>query len=79
MIVALTQQFGTHNLPRALGLAGAIGIIPTFLCPPLAGLLRDVSGSYALVLYAVIGACLAAAFATAVVMLSPRRTTTITT
>jgi cyanate permease len=71
VIVALTQQFGAHNLPRALGLAGAFGIIPTFLCPPLAGLLRDISGSYALVLYAVIGACLTAASATAVVMMRP--------
>ena len=53
VIVALTQQFGAHNLARALGLAGAIGIIPTFLGPPLAGWLHDASGSYALVLYAV--------------------------
>ena len=71
VIVALTQQFGAQNLPRALGLAGAFGIIPTFLCPPLAGLLRDLSGSYEVVLYAVMGACLTAALCTGLVMLHP--------
>lgn len=38
---------------------------------PVAGLLRDVSGSYALVLHAVIAACLVAASAMAAVMMSP--------
>ena len=70
-VAALSHQFGSHNLLRTLGLAGMFGIIPTFLSPPVAGLLREYSGSYDLVLDSVIAACLVAATAMALVMMRP--------
>lgn len=67
-VVGLSQLFGSQNMTRTMGLSGFFGIFPNFMSPPLAGLLRQISGSYTLVLLAVIGACLVATISMAVLM-----------
>jgi len=57
--VLLGQNFGAANLPRALGLFGLFTLPLTFCLPPLAGVLRDVSGSYGAVAMSIIAGCVA--------------------
>lgn len=74
MVVAFSQQFGVRNLPKVMGVAGPFVVIPNFLSPPLAGLLRDMSGTYTPVLGAVIAACL---IATSCLLLLPKRSVSL--
>lgn len=60
MVVAFTDVFDAVNLPRVMGVSGVFVVIPNFLSPPVAGLLRDMSGSYTMVLIAATAACLVA-------------------
>ena len=69
MIVTWSSLFGTHNLTRTMGVSGVFGMVLSVSAPPIAGLLRDASGSYTQVLHAVIGTCLFAAASMAVLMM----------
>lgn len=42
----LSQRFGTPAFPRLIGLAGLLAIPFTFGAAPLAGYMRDLTGSY---------------------------------
>lgn len=68
MVVTFTDRFGTQNLPKVMGVAGIFVMVPNFLSPPVAGLLRDISGSYTLVLAGVIATCLVSAACMAMVL-----------
>lgn len=57
--VALGLAFGQASLARALALFGVFALPLTFLLPPLAGGLRDMTGSYVAVAQAIIAGCLA--------------------
>lgn len=56
----IVQVFGINGLPKVLGLLGIMTLPCTFLMPPAAGWLRDLSGSYQPVFAAFIGICLLA-------------------
>lgn len=58
MVVAFTDVFDASNLAKVMGVSGVFVVIPNFLSPPVAGLLRDMSGSYTMVLVAASAACL---------------------
>ncbi len=53
----VAQVYGIRALPRVLGLIGVLTIPITFAISPLAGWMRDVSGTYAGVFVALIAAC----------------------
>ena len=55
------EIFGVEALPKVLGLLGLLTIPFTFAMSPLAGWLRDVSGSYLTVATAFVTACLTGA------------------
>lgn len=55
------EVFGVEALPKVLGLLGLLTIPFTFAMSPLAGWLRDVSGSYLTVAIAFVAACFAGA------------------
>jgi hypothetical protein len=48
------------NVARSLSLVGIFAIALNFHSPPVAGLIHDATGSYTMVLFSVIGACLVA-------------------
>jgi MFS family permease len=60
-IVTFSELYGPTNLPKVMGVSGVFVVIPNFMSPAVAGILRDVSGSYGLVLIAVITSCLVSA------------------
>ena len=53
----VAQVYGTRDLPRVLGLVGVLSIPFTFVVSPIAGWLRDTSGTYITALLLLIAAC----------------------
>lgn len=60
-IVAKNDVFGAAHLAKVMGVSGPIMVIPNFLSPAVAGILRDNTGSYEVVLWATIASCLVSA------------------
>ena len=73
MSALAVELFGMQALPKVLGLMGIVALPFTSAMSPAAGFLRDLSGSYTLVIAAFITTCLGSA--SAFLALSQRRRT----
>jgi cyanate permease len=57
-IVAKNDVFGAANLAKVMGVSGPFIVIPNFMSPAVAGMIRDATGGYEAVLMATIASCL---------------------
>lgn len=72
------HQFGGDSMARALGLFFPLTLPFTFFSPPLAGWIRDVTGSYQLVLVFMAASCAAVAIMFLTLWLAERRSPRVT-